>query len=267
MAFISGAFFSPHSFPEFLRAIADVLPLTYFIRLTRDVMLHGHQFWDNWARRRRDRGSGARSARSSRSGASAGNRPRVRTGRLRVTRREVLTVITKRRRGRRVSSGQLRRLRRPQRDAAEIDDLARTLLPELGRRDDRRRGAARADGQSETSVHQVRIELPDDADVDRVVDVAEDWAQARIDDRHADVVDGSLIAWNDARPRNKIRRRRVCSPHGAAGRDPLRAPALVRAAVRRARAARHPVRAAARGTARVRPGRARDARTRSSSTG
>jgi ABC-2 type transport system permease protein len=48
MAFISGSFFSPHSFPQFLRAIADVLPLTYFIRLTRDVMLHGHQFWDNW---------------------------------------------------------------------------------------------------------------------------------------------------------------------------------------------------------------------------
>jgi ABC-2 type transport system permease protein len=47
VAFISGAFFSPHSFPSFLRAIADVLPLTYFIRLTRDVMLHGHQIWDN----------------------------------------------------------------------------------------------------------------------------------------------------------------------------------------------------------------------------
>jgi ABC-2 type transport system permease protein len=46
MSFISGSFFSPHSFPQFLRAIADVLPLTYFIRLIRDVMLHGHQFWD-----------------------------------------------------------------------------------------------------------------------------------------------------------------------------------------------------------------------------
>jgi ABC-2 type transport system permease protein len=46
MAFISGAFFSPHSFPEFLRAIGAVLPLTYFIRLTRDVMLHGQQIWD-----------------------------------------------------------------------------------------------------------------------------------------------------------------------------------------------------------------------------
>jgi ABC-2 type transport system permease protein len=47
MAFISGAFFSPHSFPQFLRAIADVLPLTYFIRLTREVMLHGDEFWQH----------------------------------------------------------------------------------------------------------------------------------------------------------------------------------------------------------------------------
>ena len=47
VSFISGSFFSPHSFPGFLRAIADVLPLTYFIRLTRDVMLHGDQFWDH----------------------------------------------------------------------------------------------------------------------------------------------------------------------------------------------------------------------------
>jgi ABC-2 type transport system permease protein len=48
MVFISGSFFSPHSFPGFIRAIGAVLPLTYFIRLTRDVMLHGHQIWDNW---------------------------------------------------------------------------------------------------------------------------------------------------------------------------------------------------------------------------
>jgi len=48
MSFISGSFFSPHSFPQFLLAIAAVLPLTYFIHLTRDVMLHGQQFWDNW---------------------------------------------------------------------------------------------------------------------------------------------------------------------------------------------------------------------------
>jgi ABC-2 type transport system permease protein len=45
MAFISGAFFSPHSYPAFLRAIAAVLPLTYFLRLIRNVMLHGHEIW------------------------------------------------------------------------------------------------------------------------------------------------------------------------------------------------------------------------------
>src|SRR5207244_3693692 len=44
-AFISGSFFSPHSYPGFLRAIADVLPLTYFLRLVRNVMLHGHEIW------------------------------------------------------------------------------------------------------------------------------------------------------------------------------------------------------------------------------
>ena len=44
-AFISGSFFSPGSFPAFLRAIADVLPLTYFIRLVRGIMLDGNQIW------------------------------------------------------------------------------------------------------------------------------------------------------------------------------------------------------------------------------
>ncbi len=44
-AFLAGAFFSPHHFPRFLRDIAAVLPLTYFIRLVRNVMLHGHDIW------------------------------------------------------------------------------------------------------------------------------------------------------------------------------------------------------------------------------
>ena len=45
MAFLAGAFFSPHHFPQVLRAIAAVLPLTYFLRLTRNVMLHDHTIW------------------------------------------------------------------------------------------------------------------------------------------------------------------------------------------------------------------------------
>jgi ABC-2 type transport system permease protein len=46
VSFISGAFFSSHSFPDFLRAIADVLPLVYVIQLVRDIMLRGVEIWD-----------------------------------------------------------------------------------------------------------------------------------------------------------------------------------------------------------------------------
>jgi ABC-2 type transport system permease protein len=45
MAFIAGSFFSPRHFPSVLQAIADVLPLTYFLRLVRNVMLHGDEIW------------------------------------------------------------------------------------------------------------------------------------------------------------------------------------------------------------------------------
>jgi ABC-2 type transport system permease protein len=44
-SFIAGAFFSPHSFPTFLRWIADVLPLTYFLKIVRGIMLHGQEVW------------------------------------------------------------------------------------------------------------------------------------------------------------------------------------------------------------------------------
>jgi len=45
MAIISGTFFSPKNYPGFLKAIADALPLTYFTRLTRDVMVRHHHLW------------------------------------------------------------------------------------------------------------------------------------------------------------------------------------------------------------------------------
>ncbi|HET7647322.1 MAG TPA: ABC transporter permease [Gaiellaceae bacterium] len=47
MAIISGTFFSPDKYPGFLKGIADVLPLTYFTRLTRDVMVHHHHLWSD----------------------------------------------------------------------------------------------------------------------------------------------------------------------------------------------------------------------------
>jgi ABC-2 type transport system permease protein len=45
MAIISGTFFTPKEYPAFLRAIADVLPLTYFTRLMRDVMVRDEPIW------------------------------------------------------------------------------------------------------------------------------------------------------------------------------------------------------------------------------
>jgi ABC-2 type transport system permease protein len=46
MLFISGSFFSQDAFPPALRAIADVLPLTYFIQLVTAVSVRGEQLWD-----------------------------------------------------------------------------------------------------------------------------------------------------------------------------------------------------------------------------
>jgi ABC-2 type transport system permease protein len=45
MAIISGTFFTPKGYPGFLRVIADILPLTHYTKLTRDVMIHNQHFW------------------------------------------------------------------------------------------------------------------------------------------------------------------------------------------------------------------------------
>jgi ABC-2 type transport system permease protein len=47
MAIISGTFFTPKEYPGFLRAIADVLPLTHFTELTRDVMVRDQHLWSD----------------------------------------------------------------------------------------------------------------------------------------------------------------------------------------------------------------------------
>ena len=41
MAFLSGSFGPTRDYPQFLRAVADVLPLTYLIRLVQAAYLHG----------------------------------------------------------------------------------------------------------------------------------------------------------------------------------------------------------------------------------
>ena len=45
MAFLSGGFGPTTGYPGVLRAIGDVLPLTYFVKLVNAVYLHGHGFW------------------------------------------------------------------------------------------------------------------------------------------------------------------------------------------------------------------------------
>jgi len=45
MAIISGTFFSPKAYPGPLRALADVLPLTYFTKLTRNIIVRHDHIW------------------------------------------------------------------------------------------------------------------------------------------------------------------------------------------------------------------------------
>jgi ABC-2 type transport system permease protein len=45
MAFLSGAFGPTKGYPSVLRAIGDVLPLKYFVKLVDAVYLHGNGFW------------------------------------------------------------------------------------------------------------------------------------------------------------------------------------------------------------------------------
>lgn len=70
---------------------------------------------------------------------------------------------------------------------AEIDELAHVLLPELGNVTIVASERRELSETSETALHQVQIEIADDADVDRVVALAEEWAQACIAERHAEI--------------------------------------------------------------------------------
>jgi ABC-2 type transport system permease protein len=47
MAFLSGAFGPTQHYPHFLRALADVLPLTYMVHLANGIYLHGHTLWSD----------------------------------------------------------------------------------------------------------------------------------------------------------------------------------------------------------------------------
>ena len=81
--------------------------------------------------------------------------------------------------------------------AAEIQDLGAALLPEIGNAEIAAETRFEIGPVSEADVHQVRIEIPQDAlPVDdfqvgelagRLVAVAETWARGCIAERHAEV--------------------------------------------------------------------------------
>jgi ABC-2 type transport system permease protein len=48
VSFLAGAFWSAQSFPHFLSVISEILPLTHFIRLMRNIVLLNQPIWDNW---------------------------------------------------------------------------------------------------------------------------------------------------------------------------------------------------------------------------
>ena len=68
---------------------------------------------------------------------------------------------------------------------AEIDDLARDLLAEVEPVTIVAEQRTIADRDMEASVHQIRIELGD-VDPQRPLLIAEQWANARVAERHAE---------------------------------------------------------------------------------
>jgi ABC-2 type transport system permease protein len=48
MAFLAGSFWTPQAYPAVLEAIANLLPLTYYIHLMKDIVLHNEQIWADW---------------------------------------------------------------------------------------------------------------------------------------------------------------------------------------------------------------------------
>jgi hypothetical protein len=75
--------------------------------------------------------------------------------------------------------------------AAEIDDLARMLLPVLGHASIIKEERREITEHSAVAVQQVCIEVPqqDDQLARQVAAIAEEWAQSCIAERHAEVSD------------------------------------------------------------------------------
>lgn len=70
---------------------------------------------------------------------------------------------------------------------AELDDLAQRLLPLLGAVTVVAERRAEVDERGEAELHQVRIDLPEDAPLAEVAEIAEQWAESCFASRHAEI--------------------------------------------------------------------------------
>ena len=72
---------------------------------------------------------------------------------------------------------------------AELDDLAARLLPLLDSVSLVAEHRQETDGHAEAELHQVRIDVGEDAPVDDVAEVAQRWAEDCFASRHAEISD------------------------------------------------------------------------------
>ena len=72
---------------------------------------------------------------------------------------------------------------------AEIDDLANSLLEEVEAVTIVAEQRTVADREMEASVHQIRIELGEDSDTQRPLLITEQWAEACVAERHAEITE------------------------------------------------------------------------------
>ena len=72
---------------------------------------------------------------------------------------------------------------------AEIDDLANALLGEVEAITIVAEQRTVADREMEASVHQIRVELDEGSDPQRPLLITEQWAEACVAERHAEIAD------------------------------------------------------------------------------
>ena len=72
---------------------------------------------------------------------------------------------------------------------AEIDDLANALLGEVEAVTIVAEQRTVADREMEASVHQIRVELDEGAEMQRPLLIAEQWAEACVAERHAEITE------------------------------------------------------------------------------